>query len=154
MKIDAPYRFGVPSPEGQHVPYCYPDVWSIEATSGPSRLVAAPSARHVDCLIDLSREVAEPFGTLVVMLIPRCGSAPGRYQSPTPTTREETEAFLRRHEAFFESDGRAHVWLMSLPDKAKLIYDNHNVLRVAGRGSSGGHQPRAGRRTRTSALDD
>ena len=132
MKTEIPYRFGAPSSDGRDAQYRYPDVWSIETTTGPSRLVAAPSARHVDCLIELSREVAEPFGILLVMLIPRLGSRPGRYQSPRPTTREETEAFLRKHAAFFEFDGRAHIWVMSLPDKATLIYDNHDVLYAYG----------------------
>jgi hypothetical protein len=104
----------------------YQDQWSQEKTTGPDRIVVAPrGGRHVDVLLELARCLREPFGILYVLLLSRTGvHSPGRYQSPVPTTREETEAFV--------GDGRHHLWLMSLPDKATLVYDNHDLLYAYG----------------------
>src|SRR5262245_23861480 len=126
------FRFGALSPDGTGSPHRYGDVWELERTTGPPRLVVAPSGSHLDCMIDLSRELREPFGILFVLVVSRCGNAPGRYQSPEPTSREETETFLRQHADFFQSDGRSHLWLMSLPDGATIVYDNHDVLYAYG----------------------
>ena len=31
-----------------------------------------------------------------------------------------------------ERDGRHHIWVMSLPAKSTLVYDNHNVIYAYG----------------------
>lgn len=126
------YRFGAHGPDGNQFPYRYTNIWDIEQTTGPSRLVVAPLGNHVDCMLELSRELQEPFGILFVLLVSRCGNAPGRYQSPEPITREDTEHFVRGYADFFQNDGRSHLWLMSLPDQASIVYDNHEVLYAYG----------------------
>jgi hypothetical protein len=70
----------------------------------------------------------EPFGILYVLLTPRKENQPGRYQSPRPCSRDEMESFLLEFREFFESDGRHHVWVMSLPESSTLVYDQHNVI--------------------------
>ena len=112
----------------------YQDRWSLEKTTGPERLAVAPRGRrHIDVLLELAGCLQEPFGILYVLLLSRTGAhSPGRYQSPFPTTREETEAFARRFTNYFEGDGRHHLWLMSLPDQATLVYDNHDLVYAYG----------------------
>jgi hypothetical protein len=126
------FRLGTIGADGSESQHRYGDLWDIEQTTGPSRLVVAPSGNHLDCMIELSRQLQEPFGILFVLLVSRCGNAPGRYQSPEPTSREDTEYFLRRYAEFFQNDGRSHLWLMSLPDEATIVYDNHDVLYAYG----------------------
>ena len=113
-------------------PYAHPNVWSNEKTTGPDRLVVAPSSGHVELMVELSRALPEPFGILYVLLISRLDNEPGRYQCPAPCGRSEMEAFLKEFEAYFESDGRHHVWVMSLPAAATLVYDQHNVIYAYG----------------------
>jgi hypothetical protein len=110
--------------------YPYDDRWSIERTTGPDRIVVAPSrGHHVDVLLDLARCLREPFGVLYVLLLSRTGAhESGRYQSDVPASRAEAEAFVRRFGDYFEGDGRHHLWLMSLPDEATLVYDNHDLI--------------------------
>lgn len=115
------------------LPYVYPNVWEVEQTTGPQRLVIAPSGNHIDLLIELTRQLPEPFGVLYVLVVPRGGSGePGRYQSAQPCDRKELERFLRRFQKLLESDARQHLWLLSLPSQAQLIYDNHNVIYAYG----------------------
>jgi hypothetical protein len=92
--------------------------------------VVAPSrGQHVDALLDLARCLREPFGVLYVLLLSRTGEhVPGRYQSDVPASRAEVELFVHRFRDYLEGDGRHHLWLMSLPDEATLVYDNHDLL--------------------------
>ena len=121
-----PFKFGTRQGENQ-VPFSYPNVWEQGHTTGPDRLLIAPASGHVALLRKLADVLPEPFGILYVLVVPRGGGEPGRYQSLYPCSRAEVDAFLTRFEAFFERDGRHHVWLLSLPASATLVYDNHNV---------------------------
>jgi len=112
--------------------YVYPNVWAVEKTTGPERLVIAPSLDQVGLMIELSRILPEPFGILYVLLVSRCGNEPSRYQSPYPCARDEMESFVGHFQEYFESDGRHHIWITSLPESATLVYDNHNVLYAYG----------------------
>ena len=130
-------KFGVPPPRDdprvEPFPYQYPGLWDMEPTTGPSRMVLAPAAGHVDLLLDLSRRLDEPFGVLYVLLLSRLGVAePGRYQGPVPLDRAVMESFLEEFRDFFEGDGRHHVWVTSLNDQSTLVYDNHNVIYAYG----------------------
>lgn len=119
---------------GKHAPFSYDGLWAVQRTSGPDRLVVAPGhGEHVNVLLELARCLPEPFGILYVLVVPRTGEhSSGRYQSPAPTSLEETETFVRRFAPFFEGDGRHHLWLMSLPAKATLVYDNHDLIYAYG----------------------
>lgn len=110
-------------------PYRYPNLWQIEQTTGPQRIVLAPATDQIDLLVELTRQLPEPFGVLYVLTVPRKGEhEPGRYQSEQPCSRSELEAFLDRFRDYFEQDGRHNLWVFSLPSRAQIIYDNHNVL--------------------------
>jgi hypothetical protein len=114
------------------IPYRYSNCWDIEKTTGPERLVIGPESSQVELLIKLARTLAEPFGILYVLLVSRKDNEPARYQCPYPCDRGEMESFFRTFRDFFESDGRHHVWLTSLPDSSTLVYDQHNVIYAYG----------------------
>src|SRR5688572_8250442 len=78
------FKFGHLAPNGADSVYHYPDVYDWERTTGPSRLVIAPSVRHVDLLIALTTCWRGPFGLLYVLNVPRGDASAGRYQSPAP----------------------------------------------------------------------
>ena len=114
------------------VPYRYDDCWDIEQTTGPERLVIGPSARQVELVIKLARGLPEPFGVLYVLLVSRKGNRPARYQCPNPCSRHDMETFLLEFREYFETDGRHHVWVTSLPESTTLVYDQHNVIYAYG----------------------
>ena len=65
-------------------PYCYPNAWAVEKTSGPDRLVIAPSSGHVELMTKLAGVLPEPFGILYVLLVSRRDNDPGRYPMSIP----------------------------------------------------------------------
>ena len=42
------------------------------------------------------------------------------------------ESFLLEFREYFETDGRHHVWVMSVPESSTLVYDQHNVIYAYG----------------------
>ncbi len=127
-----PYKFTSLVGGSEWVPHRYGDTWDVEQTSGPQRLVIGPSDGHVDLLIKLTRVLPEPFGILYVLLLSRRGNRGARYQCPYPCSRSEMESFLLEFKDFFETDGRHHVWVMSVPESSTLVYDQHNVIYAYG----------------------
>ena len=114
------------------VGYTYPDIWETGKTTGPDRLIIAPSGDQAGLMIELASVLPEPFGILYVLLVSRCGNAPGRYQSPYPIDRAEMEFFVNEFKAYFEQDGRHHIWITSVPADATIVYDNHNIVYAYG----------------------
>ena len=112
--------------------FSFPNLWNIEKTSGPERLAIAPENGHIDLIIELSRALPEPFGVLYVLVVPRGGNEEGRYQSATPANRSGMESFLNEFRLFFENDARHHLWIFSLPSRAMLVYDRHNIVYAYG----------------------
>jgi hypothetical protein len=70
------YKFGWIQ-DGQ-CKYEYQNVFAVERTSGPERLVIAPSERHTNLMIDLLRVMPEMFWILYVLVVPRGGGGAGR----------------------------------------------------------------------------
>lgn len=127
-----PFKFGVVL-EGQGVvPHRYKDTWERQKTGETERLVIGAKSRQIELLLELAQCLSGPFGMLYVLLVSRLGHEPGRYQSPEPSTFEDTETLLRAFRVFLEHDGRHHVWLISLGDQATLVYDNHNLIYAYG----------------------
>ena len=128
------FKFGtVQDPQDTTVKrFSFPNLWNIEKTSGPERLIIAPASGHIDLIIELSRILPEPFGILYILTVPRGGNDEGRYQSAAPASRAVMEAFLNNFRDFFENDARHHVWIASLPSNAMLVYDKHNVIYAYG----------------------
>ncbi|HKR61799.1 MAG TPA: hypothetical protein VJS64_19085 [Pyrinomonadaceae bacterium] len=112
----------------EFVPHTYSNTWQTEKTTGPERLVIAPASNQIELMIQLAQVMPEPFGILYVLLVSRTDNEPGRYQSLNPIPRTEMELFMRGFKEYFESDGRHHIWLSSVPDSSLLVYDQHNVI--------------------------
>lgn len=127
----AVYKFGKIE-NGLDMEYRYANLWDIEQTRGPSRLLLAPVADQVSLVSDLLNDLPEPFGILYVLLLSRRGHEPGRYQSPYPTDTSETRRFLEEYREFLERDARHHLRVMSLAAEGTIVYDNHNVIYAYG----------------------
>lgn len=129
--METAYKFGwVPKEEHR---YEYPNVFAFEQTSGAGRLVIAPSANHVSILIDLLQFMSEPLGILYVLVVPRGGSEPGRYESTSPVSKQQAVELLKRFTNYLESDGRHGIWVASMSSGDLLVYDRHNVIYAYGR---------------------
>jgi len=131
--MGAPQKFGWVE-EGTPRIYQHPNTWAVEKTTGPERLIIAPSGQHVSLVLDLLSTMPEPFGILYVLVVPRGDEKPGRYQTPTPTSRYEAQQFLSRFKTFFEQDGRHNIWIASTAgsNSDQLVYDRHNVIYAYG----------------------
>ncbi len=124
------FKFGWNPEEPQR--YEYPNVWSREKTTGPERLVIAPSRDHISLMIELSSVMNDPFWILYVLVVPRGNGDAARFQSTEPVNRKEAETFLFRFREFFEGDGRHHLWLASVSNSDQIVYDKHNVVYAYG----------------------
>ncbi len=122
------YKFGSVTASGDALRHEYPNVWAVEKTTGPDRLVIAPALGHVELLRELLGVLPGPFWILYVLLVSRQDNVPGRYQCPRPVSREEYDSFLVRYRDYFEGDGRHHIWVGVEDGPGLLIYDHHNVI--------------------------
>ena len=114
----------------RHVPHEYGDLYFEQPCGDSARLVIGPSRNHVDLLIELAAELrGHPWFVLYVLLIPRQGRRePGRFQSGPFDEHYELASFMGSFRAFFEGDGRHHVWVGSAANDGVLVYDQHNVI--------------------------
>lgn len=126
-----PIKFGAGESDTPRA-FRYPDIWARAKTTGPDRLIIAPSRGHMDVFMALMRAMPEPFLFLYVLVVPRADAEEGRYETPERITRGEGEAFLRRFEQFFENDGRHNLWLRFAESSDLIVYDRHNVLYAYG----------------------
>lgn len=113
------------------LPNRYDRVWWQEATTGPSRVVAAVSEDQIETALDLAACASEPFLLLWVLDTPRGGSQRGRYQSP-PVPLEEMRRVLRQYRNLFEQDGRSDLWIHSREPLATIVLDRHDLLYLYG----------------------
>jgi hypothetical protein len=115
---------------GEQIAHDYGKVFFEEPCGSSTRLVIGASSGQTELLTELAMELAgHPWFVLYVLLVPRLGNrAPGRYQSDPFETHAELASFLSAFRAFFEGDGRHHVWIGSVPNDGMLVYDHHNVI--------------------------
>jgi hypothetical protein len=126
--LAATFKFGYVDKAGTEFPYQHKNIWAREKTSGPDRLVIAPSSAQVDILLKLAAVTPEPYFLLYVLHTPRSDVAAGRYQSPEPVSRDRLMRFLHKFRDFLEGDARHDLWVGS-PDKSfLLVYDRHQIL--------------------------
>jgi len=48
-------------------PFCYPDVYAVEETTGPQRLVVGPAGDHVEVLLSLAEVWQQDYYLLYVL---------------------------------------------------------------------------------------
>ena len=125
------YKFGVIK-DGEEVSFSYPNIWAVERTAGPDRLVIAPDGGHLDLMFELAACWSPGYGVLYVLLFPRVGNESGRYQCPEPLFSVELKGFIATYRTFLETDGRHHLWIGSLNNEGTLVYDHHNVVYAYG----------------------
>jgi len=109
-------------------PFIYPNIWDIEKTTGPSRLIIGPRDDHIELMISLAGNWKGMYGILYVLTISHDPFSEGRYQIPQPVSFEEACGILRKYSRFFTTDGRHHIWLASTESASMLVYDHHNVI--------------------------
>jgi hypothetical protein len=126
------YKLGSFDGEWTEREYVYGDVWIRERTTGPDRLMIAPSRSQIRLMTKMLRTMEPPYWILYVLLVSREDATPGRYQSPYTLESEETEKFLLRFSEFFEKDGRHHLWIGAEDRSSLLVYDNHNIIYAYG----------------------
>ncbi len=114
------------------VPHDYGNRWCQEDHEGWSRLSIGPSRDHIDLMLKLAAVMPPPYGLLWVLVLPTTGREPGRYQSPLIESHDHLSTILSRYRAFFEGDGRHHLWVVSPESGTQLIYDNHNLIYAYG----------------------
>ncbi len=126
--LAALFKFGYIDEAGAELPYRHKNIWAREKTSGPSRLVIAPSFGQVDVLLKLAAVMPEPHFLLYVLHTPRSDAAAGRYQSPEPVSCDDLTQFLGKFRDFLEGDARHDLWI-GAPDRSfLLVYDRHQIL--------------------------
>ncbi len=111
------------------MPVRYPNVYAVQKTTGPDRLIVGPAGDHVEVLLSLAELWRGDYYLLYVLLVPRQGKRePGRYQSPVPLSFDQVAAFCRQFAQFFQGDGRHHLLVGSTVNAGLLIYDQHEWI--------------------------
>ena len=114
-------------------PVRYTNVYTVEQTAGPPRLLIGPADKHIEVLLSLAEVWRQDYYLLYVLLVPRLGKRePGRYQSPGPLSFDQVAAFCRRFAPFLQGDGRHHLWVGSTVNAGLLIYDQHEWIYAYG----------------------
>jgi hypothetical protein len=131
ISVENLYKFGFYDPEER--PYEYPNVWAMEQTTGPNRLVIAPKRDQVGVLLRLMECMTDPLWVLYVLRINRATGNAGRYESTEPQSRRAVEEFLAEFKTFLECDGRHQLWLGSDSNSDLLVYEQHNRIYAYGR---------------------
>ena len=120
------YKFGwIPNEEQV---FTYGNVWAVENTTGPDRLIIAPYTSQIDVLRSLLKVLLGPCWILYVLVVPRSETQAGRYQSEQPILLEDVDNFLIQYREYLEGDGRMNLWIASTSGSATLVYDRHNVI--------------------------
>ncbi|MGO4449631.1 hypothetical protein AB4Y96_11935 [Phyllobacterium sp. TAF24] len=113
--------------------FSYSNIFQIEKTTGPDRLVIAPNENQIDILLLLAGLWDEGYFLLYILLVPRLSKREqGRYQSSGPLSFKEAEDFCTAFKPFLETDGRHHFWIGSANGNGTLVYDQHNVIYAYG----------------------
>jgi len=115
------FKLGLLEEGGKELAYSYPDIWSVERTKGPDRIIIAPARGQVDLLLGLTSSWIGLRIALYVLLVSRCDNQLGRYESP-PLTEKELLIFMRTYKSFLESDARHHLWVGLVGSNSLLVH--------------------------------
>jgi len=110
--------------KGHEIIHDYGKVYEVDE----SRLTIAASTNQIVLILKFVDTLKPPFYILYVLVVSRLDNERGRYQSPLIETKEELTDFLLEYKQFFETDGRHHIWICTLDNSGRLIYDQHNVI--------------------------
>ena len=110
--------------KGHEINHDYGKIYEAEE----SRLTIAASTNQIELILKLVDTLKPPFYILYVLVISRLDNERGRYQSPLIESKEELTDFLLEYKKYFETDGRHHLWICTIDNSERLIYDQHNVI--------------------------
>lgn len=110
--------------KGHEVTHDYGKIFEVDE----SRLTIAASTNQIALILKLVDTLNPPFYILYVLVVSRLDNELGRYQSPLIETKEELTDFMLEYKHFFETDGRHHLWICTLDNSGRFIYDQHNVI--------------------------
>ncbi len=111
---------------GHEITHDYGKIYEISANG--KQLKIAASKNQVDLLLKLAVSITPPFYILYVLVVTRHDNEHGRYQSPLLETKEELNDFLTEYTEYFETDARHHIWICTIDNSGRFIYDQHNVI--------------------------
>ncbi|PSR52374.1 hypothetical protein AHMF7605_01960 [Adhaeribacter arboris] len=110
--------------KGHEITHDYGKIYEVEH----SRLIIAASKNQIELILRLVDTLTPPFYILYVLVVSRLDNERGRYQSPLIETKEELKHFLLEYKLYFETDGRHHLWICTLDNSGRFIYDQHNLI--------------------------
>ncbi len=109
---------------GHEITHDYGTIYEVDE----SRLTIAASTNQIALILKLVDTLNPPFYILYVLVVSRLDNERGRYQSPLIETKEELKLFLLEYKQYFETDGRHHLWVCTIDNSGRFIYDQHNVI--------------------------
>jgi hypothetical protein len=109
----------------------YPNVYERQQTSGPARLVLAPSGSCLPLVRQLVATLQSPVYLLYILTSPRGPREPGRYASELMSV-EEAGAFLLEFGEFLDRDARHHLWIAAPDGSSMIIWDPHQIIYAYG----------------------
>src|SRR5262245_59096907 len=114
------------------------EAWAHPEGSARETLAGGTERLRITCRGDYTERVQElvsalqpPFKVLYVLLMPRGGSQPGRYESPALEAGELAGLF-RDFGDFWSEDSRHDIWVRSGPDRATVVWDRHGLIYAYG----------------------
>jgi hypothetical protein len=122
------HKLGISNKNNEEIPFYFLDNYMIEKSSAGIRLKISAKKNQVDLIYKLSDCLNPPFYVLYILIESRLGNSLGRYQSPLIESKNDLKIFLDKYKNYFESDARHHVWLGTINNSGKLIYDLHNLI--------------------------
>ena len=108
--------------------YAYGNIFMHEIYPDWSRIKIGVNKEHISLMLEIAQSWDGPFGILYVLVVSRAGSKLARYQSPELSEHKYLAHFANTFKAYFEQDGRHHIWFIDLTGKSQLVYDNHNLI--------------------------
>ena len=127
-------------------PVRYPNVYAVERTTGPERLIIGPTADHVEVLLSLAEVWQQDYYLLYVLLVPRQATAPvtvagvavpeGSNVSVNIFLIQRNARFWPQPDAFrperWGEGGRTPEAFMPFGAGARMCIGNHLALMEAG----------------------
>ncbi len=111
-------------------PVVWPDVFSVQETTGPDRLSIA-AANPVDLMCSLSQHIGPEYFLLYVLVVSRGEHLVGRYESAA-CDLSEVNSFLAEYKELLMGDARHQLWVGLTQNKGMLVYETHGLIYAYG----------------------
>lgn len=112
-------------------PIVWPDAYRREPTTGPDRLVIAPSTAPLDVMCELAEAIGPEYFALYVHQIGLDDLPTGRFESPALELGDVRELISEFGE-LLENDARHQFWIGATSNDGLLVYDEHGLIYAYG----------------------